>query len=104
MLLREKTDKLQEKCVFDSASVKQENMVSSAKSDMLEHCDSSYAFEVEADQSEESQDEQDNMNSSSLFPLCIFPRLEDVECYDPPQSSCHLGFEEDDHAFWYWSY
>ncbi|KAK7292245.1 hypothetical protein RIF29_08022 [Crotalaria pallida] len=93
---------------------KQED-ISSAKSDiadsyadgvrsaLLEPSDSSYVFE--ADQSDLSQDEEDNL-SKSLFPpqSYIFPKFEGVDYCDPPASSCNFGFTEEDHAFWPWSY
>ena len=68
---------------------------------LLEPGDSSYVFE--ADQSDLSQDEEDNL-SRSFLPPYIFPKLEDVDYSDPPASSCNFGFPVEDHAIWSWSY
>ena len=119
----------QQKPLIDSASegkgskvsidgaCKPEDIISSAKSDIIdsdsphytdgvhsvlpEAGDSSNVLEV--DQSDLSQDEEDNL-SNTLLPQYIFPKLEDVYYSDPPHSSCNLGFPEEDHAFWSWSY
>ncbi|KAM6569763.1 hypothetical protein CsatB_017748 [Cannabis sativa] len=69
--------------------------------------DSSYVFE--ADQSDLSQDEEDNHfinrtflpSSSSSY---IFPKLEDVDYSDPPETSCNFGYPVEDPAFWSWSF
>lgn len=79
--------------IFDSDSPRFNDGVHS--NSLLEPADSSYVFE--ADQSDLSQDEEDNL------PSYIFPKLEDVHYSDPPASSCNFGFPED-HAFWSWSY
>lgn len=79
--------------IFDSDSPRFNDGVHS--NSLLEPADSSYVFE--ADQSDLSQDEEDNL------PAYIFPKLEDVHYSDPPASSCNFGFPED-HAFWSWSY
>ncbi|KAK7411475.1 hypothetical protein VNO78_02908 [Psophocarpus tetragonolobus] len=117
----------QQKCLIDSASegegskvsigASKEEDISSAKSDifdsesphyvdgvhsaLLETGDSSYVFEP--DQSDGSQDEEDNL-SKTLLPHYIFPKLEDVDYSDPPNSSCHFGISEEDQAIWSWSY
>lgn len=118
VLVREEKEKLQEppqECV----TRKQEDIISRGKSEdildsesphyrdgvhssLLEHFDSSYAFEP--DHSDLSQEEEDNL-SMSLLPSYIFPKLEDVDYSDPTGSSCQFGFAEEDHAFWSsWSY
>lgn len=79
--------------IFDSDSPRFNDGIHS--NSLLEPADSSYVFE--ADQSDLSQDEEDNL------PSYIFPKLEDVHYSDPPASSCNFGFPED-HAFWSWSY
>lgn len=79
--------------IFDSDSPRFNDGVHT--NSLLEPADSSYVFE--ADQSDLSQDEEDNLRSY------IFPKLEDVHYSDPPASSCNFGFPED-HAFWSWSY
>lgn len=67
--------------------------------------DSSYVFEAE--QSEVSQDEEDNLGKS-LLPgpagSYIFPKLEDVDYADPPSNTCSFGYPVEDNAFWSWSY
>ncbi|KAJ1438970.1 Leucine zipper, homeobox-associated [Sesbania bispinosa] len=70
-------------------------------STLLETGDSSYVFEP--DQSDLSQDEEDNL-SRSFLPPYIFPKLEDMDYSNPPESSCNFGFPEEDHALWSWSY
>ncbi|KAF7838417.1 homeobox-leucine zipper protein HAT5 [Senna tora] len=87
--------------IFDSDSPHYTDGVHSAS--LLEPGDSSYVFEP--DQSDLSQDEEDNnLISKTLFPSYIFPKLEDVDYSDPPESSCSFGFPVEDHAFWSWSY
>ncbi|XVF50185.1 hypothetical protein PTKIN_Ptkin04bG0075600 [Pterospermum kingtungense] len=97
---------------------KQEDMSTSAKSDifdsdsphytdgvhssLLEAADSSYAFEP--DQSDLSQDEGDDLSKGLLHPSYIFPKLEVDDYSDPPASSCNFGFPVEDHAFWSWAY
>lgn len=80
--------------IFDSDSPRFNEAVHS--NSLLDPGDSSYAFE--ADQSDLSQDEEDNL------PSYIFLKLEDVDYSDPPTSSCNFGFPVEDHAFWSWSY
>ncbi|KAI4336042.1 hypothetical protein L6164_014618 [Bauhinia variegata] len=84
--------------IFDSDSPHYTDGVHSA---LLEPGDSSYIFEP--DQSDLSQDEDDNL-SKTLLPPYVFPKLEDVDYSDPPESSCNFGFPVEDHAFWSWSY
>ncbi|XP_057723100.1 homeobox-leucine zipper protein HAT5-like [Arachis stenosperma] len=84
----------------------------SVKSDMLDSDDninSPYYHTTsgmfEADQSDLSQDEEENLiNRSLLHPYLIFPKLEHVEYSDPPETSCNFGFAHEDHAIWSWSY
>ncbi|KAL5544383.1 hypothetical protein UlMin_008167 [Ulmus minor] len=87
--------------MFDSDSPHYTDGVHS--NSLFDHCDSSYVFEAE--QSDLSQDEEDNL-SRSFLPCYIFPKIEDVDYSDPPTSSCNLGFpvEDQDNAFWSWSY
>ncbi|XP_061373475.1 homeobox-leucine zipper protein HOX16-like [Gastrolobium bilobum] len=80
--------------------------ISSAKSDifdseirLLQTGDSSYVFEP--DHSDLSQDEEDNL-SKTLLPLCIFPKLEDVDYSYLPHGSCNFGIPEEDQAIWSW--
>ncbi|KAK7330395.1 hypothetical protein VNO77_24589 [Canavalia gladiata] len=84
--------------ILDSDSPHYTDGVHSA---LLEPGDSSYVFEP--DQSDLSQDEEDNL-SNTLLPPYIFPKLEDVDYSDPPESSCNFGFPEEDHALWTWAY
>ncbi|KAI4343832.1 hypothetical protein L6164_011137 [Bauhinia variegata] len=84
--------------IFDSDSPHYTDGVHSA---LLEPGDSSYVFEP--DQSDLSQDEEDNL-SNALLPPYMFPKLEDVNYSDPPESSCSFGFPVEDQAFWSWSY
>lgn len=84
--------------IFDSDSP---HYTDGVHSGLLDPGDSSYVFEP--DQSDLSQDEEDNL-SKTLFPPYIFPKLEDVDYSDPPESSCSFGFPVEDHAFWSWSY
>lgn len=86
--------------IFDSDS--SSRYTDGAHSSLLDPADSSYVFEP--DQSKLSQDEEVNLNKS-LFPSCIFPKLEYEDYSDPPASSCNFGFPAvEDHAFWSWSY
>jgi len=80
--------------IFDSDSP---HYTDGVHSSLLEAGDSSYAFEVEPDQSDLSQDEEDNL-SKSLLPPYVFPKLEEADNYSDPPASF------DDHAFWSWSY
>ncbi|TKY55124.1 Homeobox-leucine zipper protein HAT5 [Spatholobus suberectus] len=84
--------------ILDSDSPHYTDGVHSA---LLESGDASYVFEP--DQSDQSQDEEDNL-SKSLYPSYLFPKLEDVDYSDPPESSCNFGFPEEDHALWTWAY
>ncbi|KAE8721074.1 Homeobox-leucine zipper protein HOX16 [Hibiscus syriacus] len=71
---------------------KQEDMISSSKSDMFD-----------PDQSDVTQEEEDNLSNKLLHPAAsyIFPKLEDDDYSDPPAtSSCSFGFHVEDHAFW----
>ncbi|MED6181607.1 hypothetical protein PIB30_118766 [Stylosanthes scabra] len=96
----------------DSVSSEGEGSKVSVKSDMLDsddnslyyhHSSASYVFEP--DQSDLSQDEEDNLISRSFLHPYIFPKLENVEYSDPPETSCTFGFDhEDHHAIWSWSY
>ncbi|XP_027331245.1 homeobox-leucine zipper protein HAT5-like isoform X2 [Abrus precatorius] len=83
--------------ILDSDSPHYTDGVHSA---LLEAGDSSYVFEP--DQSDLSQDEEDNF-SQSLLPPYIFPKLEDVDYTDPPES-CNFGLTEEDHAIWTWAF
>ncbi|KAF7806164.1 homeobox-leucine zipper protein HAT5-like [Senna tora] len=101
------TEKLQEqppphKYILDSESPHYTDGVQSSL--LLEHCDSSYAFDP--DHSDVSQDEEDDlMRKTLILPSIILPKLEDVDYSHPPESSCHFGFAEEDDAFWStWSY
>lgn len=67
----------------------------------LDPGDSSYGFE--ADQSDLSQDEDDNLGKGLGADACIFPKFEDSNL-SPPSNSCTVGFSGSDHAFWSWSY
>ncbi|KAJ1378441.1 Leucine zipper, homeobox-associated [Sesbania bispinosa] len=58
-------------------------------STLLETGDSSYVFEP--DQSDLSQDEEDNL-SRSFLPPYIFPKLEDMDYSNPPESSLFALF------------
>ncbi|MED6216854.1 hypothetical protein PIB30_012023 [Stylosanthes scabra] len=91
----------------DSVSSEGEGSKVSVKSDILDsddnHTSASYVFE--ADQSDLSQDEEENLISRSFLHPYIFPKLESVEYSDPPETSCSFGFDhEDHHAIWSWSY
>ncbi|XP_039045300.1 homeobox-leucine zipper protein HAT5-like isoform X2 [Hibiscus syriacus] len=70
---------------------KQEDMISSSKSDTFD-----------PDQSDVTQEEGDNLSNSLLHPAAsyIFPKLEDDDYSDPPASSCSFGFHVEDHDFW----
>ncbi|KAI6675696.1 hypothetical protein NL676_003602 [Syzygium grande] len=72
-------------------------------SPLIEHGDSSYAFEPGL--SDSSQDDEDVQNESLQYP-CIFPKLEDTQddYAIPSTSSCHFGFAPEDQAFWPWPY
>ncbi|CAL0330641.1 unnamed protein product [Lupinus luteus] len=88
--------------ILDSESP--HNHVNGVHSTMLELSDSSYVFE--ADQTDLSQDEEDNL-SKNLFPHqpYMFLKFEDVNYSDHPGSSCNFGFMEEDHTLWSsWSY
>lgn len=87
--------------IFDSSD--SPHYTDGVHSSLLEPGDSSYDV-FEPDQSDLSQDEEDNLISKTLFPPYIFPKLEDVDYSDPPESSCSFGFPVEDHAFWSWSY
>lgn len=70
---------------------------------LMEPGDSSYVFEAE--QSDLSQDEEDNLISRTFLPSSyIFPKLEDVDYSDPSESSCNFGCPVEEHAIWPWSY
>ncbi|PON86044.1 Octamer-binding transcription factor [Trema orientale] len=87
--------------IFDSDSPRLTDGVHS--NPLMEPGDSSYAFE--ADQSDLSQDEEDKLISRSFLPSgYVFPKLEDVDYSDPPESSCNFEYPVEDHAFWSWSY
>ncbi|PON35789.1 Octamer-binding transcription factor [Parasponia andersonii] len=88
--------------IFDSDSPRLTDGVRS--NPLMEPGDSSYAFEADH-QSDLSQDEEDNLISRSFLPSgYIFPKLEDVDYSDPPESSCNFEYPVEDHAFWSWSY
>ncbi|XP_021904677.1 homeobox-leucine zipper protein HAT5-like isoform X2 [Carica papaya] len=86
-----------------SKACKQEE-ISSAKSDIFDSDSPHYTDGVhfEPDQSDLSQDEDDNL-SKTLFPAYICSKL---DYSDPPTTSCNFGIpvEDQDHAFWSWSY
>lgn len=86
-----------------SKACKQEE-ISSAKSDIFDSDSPHYTDGVhfEPDQSDLSQDEDDNL-SKTFFPAYVLPKL---DYSDPPTTSCNFGFpvEDQDHAFWSWSY
>lgn len=81
--------------IFDSDS--SHYTTDGVHSSLMETGDSSYVFE--ADQSDLSQDEDNNL----LTPY-IFPKLEEVDYSDPPTSSCNFGFPIEDQTLWSWSY
>ncbi|KAI3440627.1 Homeobox domain-containing protein [Psidium guajava] len=72
-------------------------------SPLIEHGDSSYAFEP--DPSDTSLDEEDLQNENLQHP-CVFPKLEETqdEYPIPSANSCHFGFPPEDQAFWPWPY
>uniref|UniRef100_A0A5B7ALR0 Homeobox-leucine zipper protein n=2 Tax=Davidia involucrata TaxID=16924 RepID=A0A5B7ALR0_DAVIN len=74
---------------------KQED-ASSAISDVS---DSSNVFE--ADQSDFSQDEEDNLRRTLLPPPC-FPKLEDCSYDVLPANCCSLGLPVEDQPSWFW--
>lgn len=87
--------------IFDSDSPRFTDGVHS--NPLMEPGDSSYVFE--ADQSDLSQDEDDNLISRGFLPSSyIFPKLEDVDYSDPPATSCKFGYPVEDHPFWSWPY
>uniref|UniRef100_A0A5B6ZLQ3 Homeobox-leucine zipper protein n=2 Tax=Davidia involucrata TaxID=16924 RepID=A0A5B6ZLQ3_DAVIN len=86
--------------VFDSESP---HYTDGGHSSLLEPSDSSYVFEAE--QSDLSQDEEDNLSKSLLPPLSYgFPKIEDADYSDPPANFCYFGFPVEDQAFGFWSY
>lgn len=89
--------------IFDSDSPRFTDGVHS--NPLMEPGDSSYVFE--ADQSDLSQDEEDNhLINRTFLPSSsyIFPKLEDVDYSDPPETSCNFGYPVEEPAFWTWSY
>lgn len=99
------TDKLLLKAKEKGSSVVSEVDKSSdifnTDSPLVEPRDSSYIFDP--DQSDLSQDEDDNMGKN-LLPTYVFPKLEDVDCSDPPASACSFVFPiDEDSALWSWS-
>ena len=83
--------------IFDSDSP---HYTEGVHSSLLEAGDSSYVFD--ADQSDLSQDEEDNL-SKTILPTYIFPKLEDVDYTEPPET-CNFGFPVEDQTFWSWSF
>lgn len=84
--------------VFDSDCP---NHTDAGHSSLLEPADSSHVFEAE--QSDLSQDEGDNL-SRSLYPSVYnFPKLEDAVYSDLPATSCNYGTLVEDQSSWFWS-
>ncbi|KAG6573017.1 Homeobox-leucine zipper protein HOX16, partial [Cucurbita argyrosperma subsp. sororia] len=99
------TDKLLLKAKEKGSSVVSEVDKSSdifdTDSPLVEPRDSSYIFDP--DQSDLSQDEDDN-TGKNLLPTYVFPKLEDVDYSDPPESACSFVFPiDEDTALWSWS-
>lgn len=62
--------------------------------------DSSYAFE--ADHSDISQDDEDNLSRSFLPASHVFSEIEYANYSDPPANSCNFGLTGEDHASLFW--
>lgn len=72
-------------------------------SSLLEAGDMSYV--LEPDQSDLSQDEEDNLNVSTLAPSpYVFPRIEYDGYPDQPTYSCYYEFPVEDQALEFWPY
>ncbi|KAL3644552.1 hypothetical protein CASFOL_009732 [Castilleja foliolosa] len=83
---------------------KQDEAVSSAKSDVIDSDSPHYGSDaLEHDLSDYSQDEDESLRSK----LLQFPKIE-VECYDDDDdlqpNSCNFGFPTQDQGTWFWQY
>ncbi|XP_050236221.1 homeobox-leucine zipper protein HAT5-like [Mercurialis annua] len=81
----------------DGSSAKSDVFDSDSPHSFMEPADSCNVFE--ADQSDFSQDEEDDL-SQSFLPAPCFTKL----YYEPPANSCTFEFPMEDQPFWSWSY
>ncbi|XP_019170883.1 PREDICTED: homeobox-leucine zipper protein HAT5-like [Ipomoea nil] len=110
----------------DNNVCKQEDAISSAKSDVFDsdsprytdgiHSSSLFLQQEPADSSnvldsDFSQDDDDSLNRGLIHSPCVFPKLEEEEDKDHclqmlPPYSCGLGFSVEDQTApsWFWSY
>ncbi|XP_019167193.1 PREDICTED: homeobox-leucine zipper protein ATHB-54-like [Ipomoea nil] len=84
------------KALLSITVCKQEDAISSAKSDVLDS-DSPHCKDLES--SDFSQDEDDSL-PPNLFHTLSFPKLED---HHYAINSCNLGFSISDHSPWFWT-
>ena len=81
--------------VFDSDSP---HYTDGNHSSLIEPADSSNVYKP--DPSDFSQDEEDNLSNSLLYPPTFFPKFE-VDCYyDAPANSCNFALPVEDQSFW----